>query len=264
MKIIAGCALGLMAVSALAHDMYILPGSFRPAKGELVKAGFHVGDSFPDSEVSGRIERLVNPRLLWQGGEVAFGNLRVEGKRDVADVRVGGSGNLIAAVQTKPTLIELEPKKFVEYLREEGLAEVIAWREQHGESGKPGKERYSKFAKSLLLSGAPNGFATNVVGLTVEIVPEADPYEMKVGDQLPVRVLFRGKPAGGLQLEAAWASASGNKTVVVGRTDTEGRIRVPLQTAGRWRLHTIKMERCSEPAVADWESFWASLTFEIQ
>jgi hypothetical protein len=39
------------------------------------------------------------------------------------------------------------------------------------------------------------------------------------------------------------------------------RIAVPV-TPGRWRLHTILMERITTPD-ADWESFWATLTFEV-
>jgi hypothetical protein len=26
----------------------------------------------------------------------------------------------------------------------------------------------------------------------------------------------------------------------------------------------VLMERCAEPSVADWESFWSSFTFEVQ
>jgi hypothetical protein len=244
--------------------MYIMPGTFRPAKGTTITAGFHVGDSFPESEVGGRIERLDNPRLLWDGGSAAFTNLRLQGKRDVGDVLIGGPGDLIAAVSTKPTLIQLTPAKFTAYLEDEGLPEIVAWRAQHGESAKPGRERYSKYAKSILLSGATNGFATRPVGFIVEIVPEKDPYQLEPGGILPVQVLFRGKPAAGVQIESSWSGGGPGKTAVVGRTGADGRLEVPLANAGMWRIHTIKMERCAEPEAADWESFWASLTFELR
>jgi uncharacterized GH25 family protein len=253
-----------MALAAVGHDMYIMPGDFRPTQGAKVTVGFHVGDSFPESEVSGRVDRLQNPRLLWQGGSAAISNLRTDGNRNVGDAVVGGSGELIAAVHTLPSLIELEPAKFTDYLKEEGLSDVMAWRAQHGESGKPGKERYSKFSKSVLLAGSSNGFANHVVGYPIEIVPEADPYKVKAGGSLPIRVVFRGKPAAGLQIESAWAGAGGTKTTVVGRTNGNGALTVPLPAAGKWRIHAIKMERCAEPAVADWESFWASLTFDLR
>jgi hypothetical protein len=47
----------------------------------------------------------------------------------------------------------------------------------------------------------------------------------------------------------------------VGTTDAMGRVLVPVNS-GKWRLHTLTMERSSDPD-AEWESFWAALTFEI-
>lgn len=251
------------AAAATAHDMYILPGNFRPTMGATITAGFHIGDSFPKSEFGGRLDRLQNPRLIWQGGSASFSKLRVEAKRDLGDTVVGGTGILIAAVNTKPSLIELKPKKFEDYLKEEGLTDVLAWRAERGETATPGKERYSKYAKSLLVSGEANGFASHAVDFVIEIIPETDPYKLKAGDALPILVMFRGKPAADLQIESAWAGAGGRRTTVVGRTGVDGRLTVPLAAAGKWRIHTIRMERCAEPAVADWESFWASLTFEL-
>ena len=49
--------------------------------------------------------------------------------------------------------------------------------------------------------------------------------------------------------------------LLIGKTDAQGRIALPVKS-GKWRLHTIYMERIAEPD-ADWESFWATLTFEI-
>ena len=184
----------LCAAAARGHDLYIMPSTFFPAKGSKITAGFHVGDSFPESEVGGRLDRLREPRLVWSGGMASFSRLRVEGKRDLGDVRSKGKGEMIAAVSTAPNLIELEPAKFTEYLTEEGLKDVIGWRAEHGESSKPGKERYSKFAKSILLSGKSNGYYGHAIRYTIEIIPEADPYALKAGDLLPIQVLFRGQP----------------------------------------------------------------------
>jgi hypothetical protein len=47
---------------------------------------------------------------------------------------------------------------------------------------------------------------------------------------------------------------------VVGRTDAQGRLSVPV-SKGQWRLHTIHMERASGDV--DWESVWTTLTFEV-
>jgi uncharacterized GH25 family protein len=229
----------LCATTAVAHDFYLMPSTFLPEKGATLLVGFHVGDSFPESEVSGSPDRFLDPQLIWKTGSAALQNLRVDGKRVVANTHAIAEGNLILAVRTAPRLIELDASKFTEYLREEGLASTIAWRAKHGQSEKLGKERYSKYAKALLLSGAQNGFAGHRVGYTIEIIPQADPTALKPGDSLPIQVMFRGKPAADLQIESAWAASNEAKTTVVGNTDSEGRIRVPLSRAGRWRIHTI-------------------------
>lgn len=256
----------LLCASAAAHghELYIVPGTFFPSKGATIAIGLHVGDSFPESEIGGRPDRFKDPRLIGLSGSASLRNLRVEGKRNIGDVAVEEAGELIAAVHTVPALIELDPAKFTEYLKEVGLTDVIAWRAGHGESTKPGKERYSKYAKAVLLSGAANRFSSRPVGYAIEIVPETDPYTAKPGDLLPIQVLFRGRPAADLQIESAWAGKGGPKLTVVGRTGPDGRTKVPLPAAGLWRIHTIKMERCAEPSVADWESFWASMTFELR
>ena len=209
--------------------------------------------------------RLKNALLTSAHSNTPDTEISVDLKRAVGKVHVpAGEGTIILSVQTLPNFIQLAPEKFVAYLKEEGLSQVIDWRSQHGETAKPGRERYSKFAKSLMVAGTPDDFFAHVLGFPIEIIPEANPYLLHAGSQLPVRVMFRGKPASGLQLETAWSGDGKSKTTILGRTDAEGRIRVPLTAAGKWRLHSLLMERCAEPAAADWESFWASLTFEIR
>jgi len=84
-----------------------------------------------------------------------------------------------------------------------------------------GSERYSKFAKALLISGSSDDFYRQSLGF--EIIPEINPYTLHAGAQLPVRVWFRGEPAVDLQLEAAWYAGGESKTTIIGRTDAEGR-----------------------------------------
>lgn len=264
LAILSATATVLVAAAAFAHDLYVMPERFRVAVGETLTVALHNGDAFPESEASVAVERLRDASLRAGAASAPLSNLRVEANRTLGNVTVPAAGTLVLTARTIPNLIELAPDKFTAYLKEEGQPEVIQWRAAHGESGKPGRERYSKYIKSLLLAGTPSDAFQTVVGFPIEIIPEKDPYRLKPGDSLPVRVLFRGAPAAGLQVESAWAGAAGKKVQVAGRTNAEGRVNVPLAQAGRWRLHAIKMERCADPKAADWESFWSSLTFELR
>ncbi|MEQ1883834.1 MAG: DUF4198 domain-containing protein [Bryobacteraceae bacterium] len=262
------CFAAFVAASAMGHDLYLLPETFVAAKSYPVLFELHNGDSFPDSELSVAVERLRDGTLHSASGSRMVDHLHVDGNRTLGSVSVPGDGNLILGIRTIPNFIQLEPDKFLAYLQEEGLSSVIEWRAKNGESAKPGRERYSKYAKSLLLAGAPDGYFSHAVGFPIEILLEKDPHILNLGQTLPVRVMYRGEPASGLQLEAAWAGPDGKRTQIIGRTGNDGRIAIPLTARGKWRLHTIKMEhltdanRSNQPA--DWESFWASFTFEIQ
>jgi uncharacterized GH25 family protein len=249
---------------ARAHDLYILPQDFFVQAGQIVKVGIHNGDAFPESEASPVLARVRDTNAISASGVVPMHSLKVVGKRGVAMVAAHSAGEHILTLRTVPNLIVLEAPQFLAYLKEEGLQQVIDWRAEHRESRKAGRERYSKYAKAIILNGQPDGFAMHEVGFAIEIVPESDPYRAKPGDRLPVRVIFKGRPAAGLQVEAAWAGNGAKRTTIAGRTDADGRAVVALAGAGLWRLHALKMERCAEPEAADWESYWASLTFEVR
>jgi uncharacterized GH25 family protein len=246
-----------------AHDLYVLPDSFSTKPHASLQVGFHNGDSFPTSEVSPLIDRFQRPELRAQSAVSPIRVIHVVGDKALGDVDVPGSGNLVLSVQTTPNLLELPAQEFTAYLKEEGLTHVIEWRVAHQEESKPSRERYSKYAKSLLIAGNPNDFAQQPIGQTFEIVPLANPYRMRQTDKLLVLVLFRGKPAADVQLEASWADGAKSKTSIVGRTDKKGHVEVELSNNGLWRLHSVLMERCSDKSAADWESYWASLTFRI-
>jgi uncharacterized GH25 family protein len=253
----------LLTTSLWAHDLYLLPDSFSVKPHASLQVAFHNGDSFPASEVSPLIERFQRAELRAASAVSPVRVIHVVGDKAVGDVDVPGSGNLVLSVQTTPNLLELPADEFSAYLKEEGLTKVIEWRAAHHEESKPSRERYSKYAKSLLVAGGPNGFAQHPIGQTLEIVPLRNPYKIRPNEKFAVQVLFRGRPAADLQLESSWADGQNKKTVVVGRTDKNGRIEVQLASNGLWRLHSVLMERCSDTAAADWESYWASLTFQI-
>lgn len=250
-------------VPALAHDLYLMPEKFVASPGMQLRVAFENGDEFPEASSPVKPERLRNTRLMSRGGTAAFENIVAGAKRTTATVRVPAEGIAILTAHTIPNFIELDAKKFGSYLEHENLTNAVKWRSAHGETLRPGRERYSKYVKSLIRSGTPDAYYRERTGLAIEIVPEADPFSLRPGSTLPVQVLFRGSPAVDVAVETTWVENGKAKMEVVGRTDGNGRVRVPVKATGPHRLHAIVMERCADPQAADWESFWASLTFEI-
>lgn len=254
-----------IAAPVLAHSLYLMPAKFHPAAGEPLEFSVHNGDSFPDSEDSADPARFVNPVLTSATGQTPLTGFRRLGKATHASIAIPTPGAYWISLHTKPRVLSLDPAKFEDYLRGEGLNWVIDYRKQHNESAIPSRERYSKYAKSFVSAG-PGDTWKKVLGLEVEIVPEADPDALKPGSKLPVRLLWHGKPAAGVRLERAWALADGAHGVEpVGYTDKQGRLSIPFDRAGRWRIHGVAMERApKDDPEADWISYWASMTLEVK
>lgn len=269
---IASAATILVSCSVLfAHDLYLMPDTFTVAKDHVIVVSLHNGDSFPESELSPVLDRVKDMRVVSETGSVEVEHLETAGKVVQGKVTLPWSSSSIITARTSPHAFELQAAEFEAYLKEEGLSHVIQWRHDHRQETALGRERYRKYAKSLISSSeshslsASDNFHTQPVGLEFEIVPEKSPENLKPGSAVSLQVLFRGRPALDLQVEAAWAGtgAGSGKTTVLGRTDKSGRIVASLPSPGKWRFHTVRMERCEEPRVADWESYWSSLTFEI-
>ncbi len=255
----------LVAVWAPAHDLYLMPAKFAVSPGDKLVISVHNGDAFPGSEGTTDPRRLMEARLS-DGSVIDDFRTLGKGTHGIAEVRK--KGLIWASLYTSPNFIELESFPFELYLTQEGLGHASDYRMSHKEGAKSGREVYSKFAKTLLVSGGStcDGGFDKPLGMMIEFVPEANPAALKAGDSLPVRVLFRGKPAPGLQVEKAWVipGEKQGKHAIVGKTDAVGRIQIPVDAAGKWRLHTVLMERLpADRKDAEWGSFWASMTFEV-
>ena len=131
-----------------------------------------------------------------------------------------------------------------------------------GQQNLPGRESFSRCAKAVLCLGpGPHEGHDTSVGLRLELVPEADPCSLEVGRELPVRLLFDGKPLAGVLLEAHQEQRG--HALSSARTDAEGRARILLTESGRWLVAGVHMLPAEPGAGADWESLWASLTFAV-
>lgn len=250
-KLILGALICTSAVPA--HDTYLMPAKFIVTPGKPLLVSVHNGDSFPASEHATDPSRLIT-NLQY---------LRIAGRATHGIAHTPASGTQYLSAETRPRLIVIEAAKFEAYLQEEGLQHISAARKRNGQTGATGREIYAKFAKALVTAGTSDAGHAKPVGLTLEIVPQADPSTLTAGSLLPVIVLFRGKPLPNIQLERAWACEGKSNRKVVGRTDREGRVSIPVDSPGRWRLHAVHMQ-ASTRSDADWESYWASLTFEIE
>lgn len=253
-----------MASPAAGHDYWLELSSYRPAAGERVTVSHRVGERWVGDPAPRYPPAIVRFELIEpDGSTVAVPGVTGADPAGFFAVRKAGSQEVVYQSHNR-NYLELPPAKFEEYLRLEGLEWVAAERARRGEAQANSREVFSRSAMAWLCApplGA-NAATPSANGLKLEIVPERDPCSLGPGEEIAVRVLFRGQPQLGLQvyaLRADDASAPANA-----RTDKDGRARLRLDRAGRWMIKTVQMERVeAEGAQWEWESYWSSLTLEL-
>lgn len=252
-------ALLLLPAALSAHDFWLEAG---PKTGDAIPLRLHVGDRFV-SEGEKAVLKKDTPRLTaWLGGDEI--DLRAglkDGAKPVASLSGKKAGTALVALDRAPRLITLEAAKFNAYLAEEGLTAILGERKKRGEAEADGKERYGRCLKLLTpVGGKGDDGWKRVVGQKLEVVPLADPTGLTKGDAFAVRVLFDGKPLAGVQVQAH-ARAGGKVTTQAGRTDAKGEASFNCGR-GDWLVRLVQMRRTTGDA--DWESWWAALSFTVE
>lgn len=117
--------------------------------------------------------------------------------------------------------------------------------------------------KALVAHGS-GGDPARLLGHPLEILPLVDPAGLKAGDELPVRVLFRGEPFQG-QVEATWDThPDKDEYAVTNVTDEMGRTSIPLGSAGLWLVTAKVQEPHADKALCDYQTYTATLTFRLR
>ena len=253
---------------AQGHDFWIQPASFAPKKGATLDLRLFIGHDEERTEFRRSLAHLV-----------LFACVEPDG----ATKEVPGEHGQIAGTYplTKPGLhlfayrsawqpVSMTPEKFTAYLKKEDLREALAahrkqmaaYEAPDATAKRPAKisEMFSRNAKSLVaVDGNPEGRHDRVLGLPFEIVAVDHPLTTAPTHPIRFRVLLDGKPHANARL-AAYREKTPDK-VLETRTDAQGVAALTLQTPGMWVVRCIRITR-SRRARVDWQSMWATLTFE--
>jgi uncharacterized GH25 family protein len=257
-RLFATAVIALAGSPVLAHDVWIEPTTFSPRLGEGVGVRLRVGENLAGDVL------LRDPALIQEFVYVDAAARKplagLAGDDPAGSFRVAAPGLTIIGYSSHPSAVELPAEKFNQYLKEEGLDAVIALRARRNEAGAAARERFSRCAKSLVLSGAAsNTQGDRVLGLTLELVAERNPYTLRAGEDLPLRLIYQNHPLAGALVVALNSLNPARKLAM--RSDSEGRVRFQLQPGGLWLIKAVHMERAPVMSKADWTSYWASLTF---
>ena len=260
--------LGLAAVLALlagpalqAHDFWIEPSAFRPAIAQRVAVRLRVGQDFKGDPVPrdpGLLKRFV---LVGPAGETAVPGVPLT--EPAGFLSIPAPGLYTIAYTSNPEPVQLDAKKFNDYLTQEGLEPIRDLRARAGQSEAPDREIFSRCAKALILAGGGEAAAgwNRELGMRLELIPGANPYMLTGNQILPVRLLYDGKPLQGALVTAFTKERPEVK--ISARSDSKGRVALKIDRPGTWLVKAVHMIPAARGSGADWESFWASLSFEV-
>jgi uncharacterized GH25 family protein len=249
------------ALPARAHDFWIEPSTFHPRPGGIVALGLRVGQNYVGDPVP-RQSSAIDRFFIRQVGPDGKGSQdqSIEGSNNIDPagfLRADGRATAVIGYSSNGSYIELPADKFEDYLRLYGLNAIIAERDKRGERAKPGRERFYRYAKALLTGARDSALPAQPLGFAYEIVPDADPT-VPAGP-LRGRVLYDGRPLAGALVEALWRDDP--RVKLAARSDPQGGFSFALPRAGVWMIKSVHMVRAGFFAPSDWDSLWASLTF---
>jgi uncharacterized GH25 family protein len=264
--------MALAAQAALAHDMFLVVDDHDlPVESEVTIALYN--GTFDKSENSIDRDRMIDVSVVDGSGAVSHpeaGQWRDQNDMSLLTFSTGAAGTYVVGVSTHARNIELSGEDFNEYLKHDGVLDVLAARKEAGILGSEATERYSKHVKTIVSVGEPSGSSwQRALGYPIEIVPSSDPSKLCPGDNLEFQVLADGAPVAGQLVYASHAGFHGHSEdgshseASSTRTDDAGTASVEVDTAGRWYLRLIRMLEVDEEGV-DYESNWATLTFEVE
>lgn len=253
-----GLWLAVMPGLAASHAFWLVPFGAKPLVGERVALDLRIGPRWP-GESTVRLEGLVKSFTV----QDALGERVVPGRLGAAPVghfTARAPGAALVLLQTQPSLIRLSGAEFQRYLHEEDLTAALKFRADMRVENASTREEFVRFAKTLVLvDGNSSGF-NRVAQLAFELVPLTDPARYKTGDPFQVQLLRDGKAVSAIRVAAL--SKQQPDHIVVAHTDTNGKASLPLPTGGAWTFYAVAIAP-STHAAADWQSVWASLSFEL-
>jgi uncharacterized GH25 family protein len=270
--LLAVALLTTAAGSLLAHDMFLKLETFFLAENATVAIQL-INGTFDKSENSITRDRMADV-------SVVMGDMHVMKPSESAwhdhprsawlEFETGAAGTYVVGVSSNPTVFELSGEDFDGYLEHDGVVDVLEKRKAEGTFGQSAVERYSKHVKAIVQVGEARTDAfEHALGYPVEFIPLQNPYEMGVGDTFQVLFLKYGEPVANQIIYASHeayhghAEGGGHIEAVTTRTDGEGVASFRLSAEGKWYVRTINMIEPGD-GETDYESNWATLTFEIQ
>lgn len=262
---------GISAISfiALAHEFWFLPQKFFYTIRETAVIRFMVGENFAGENWKGNNEKIKQLTYYSPSDGIIdiSANLSAN-KGDSVRLPLQEEGTHMVVCNSNNSFIGLDAEKFNQYLKEDGLDNVIQYRKEHGEENKAGKEYYQRSIKTVLqVSGKLTDACTQPTSLPLDIIPAENPYSIPVQSfkessvKVRFRVLFHSEPLSNTLVKVWYRLPGKGVQMDSARTNKKGWI-TAVRHPGPYMVSCVYMERTHDDKGVDWQSYWGSLSFE--
>ena len=257
----------LLAAPVFAHDMFLRLADYFVAPNTNISVRLFNG-TFVLSENAIAPDRLADVAVVSPVGRARLdvAQWNASGDTSVFPVTTGAAGTYVLGVSTKPRVLEMAGKDFNAYLRSDGIPDELAARRAQRRLDDRAKERYQKHVKAIVQVGTtPSAAFATVLGYPAELVPIENPYTLRVGATLSVKVLVDGSPVANQFVQYGGLTPAGGRVAQRNiRSDAAGLVRIPLDRTGVYYIKFISMVRVANDPEADHASKWGSLTFGVK
>lgn len=181
---------------------------------------------------------------------------KINGSRPVAVVQKAFDGTTLVAMERSSGKTRFGRSRFIQQATVEGYQ--FAANEPPLEA-RSIYETHTRYLKTLFQRGKNvTQPALAPIGHRYEIVVLAHPYNKKI-TELPVQILFRGKPLVNTKVRAE-QRINGALKLQQATTGKDGTAVFMLQQKGDWLIRSVTIEKSSS-SPSDYNSYWTSLTF---
>lgn len=267
--------LSILYVALSAHDLFIKLDTYFLKPHQEAQLYLFNG-TFETTENEIARDRMQQVQLIGPAGKRTPEEAQWTDRNNATylSFNAGEAGTYVAGVSVKPGTIALSADEFNEYLEHDGVLDVLASREKQNQLNQPSRELYAKHVKAIFQVGDElSEQYKKPLGYPVEFLPQQNPYTLQEGDELEVQLLENGKPLANHYVYAGFSEAEEHSHAhqetehhhdeVQQKTNKKGMVSIKLEHEGQWYLRCIRMIE-SKSDTLDYESNWATLTFEVR
>lgn len=256
---------GIAASPAAAHDFWVQPLAFQAPAATPVPFTIQVGHGTFRQRWGAAIDRIKRFDAIGpKGSRNQLSVLLPPGGPSDGAISFAEPGTHVIVLETNHALSELPSIRFNDYLKVEGLAPALAFRDRTHATDSPGREQYSRRAKALVQVGGfdprEQSQVTRPVGMTLEIVPQRSPYSLAPTDDLPVLILYEGKPLAGATVKLNNLDFDA-RPIETHLSDARGMASFHPPRQGKWQLNVVWTKPLVGNPTADFDTVFSSLTF---